>query len=191
MKVLTLSADGTPRRWIDIETAIVYHAKDLVAWSLGDTAQTLHGGYNDMGARSTLTTASIIAIKGTVFSNSRRHKYNSVPLKNSTLFARDKHFCAYCGRFFKSEDKLSRDHIIPVSKGGQDTWMNVVTACCSCNRLKADRTPEQADMELLYLPYVPNRYEHLILMNRSIRADQFEFLKAGVAANSRVHKWVI
>ena len=64
--------------------------------------------------------------------------------------------------------------------------MNVVTACRACNEKKSDRTPEQARMELLYLPYVPNRAEYLILTNRKILADQMEFLRPHVSNHGRV-----
>ena len=66
--------------------------------------------------------------------------------------------------------------------------MNVVTACRACNQRKGNRTPEDARMELIYAPYVPNRAEFLILANRRILADQMEFLKQHVSANSRLHE---
>ena len=81
---------------------------------------------------------------------------------------------------------LSRDHINPVSRGGRDSWMNSVTACRSCNTRKGNRTPEHADMPLLYIPYVPNRHEHFILRNRRILSDQMEYLLAGVPRTSRL-----
>jgi hypothetical protein len=84
--------------------------------------------------------------------------------------------------------KLTRDHVVPFSRGGRDVWMNVVTACRSCNERKSDRTPERAGMELVYLPYVPNRAEYLILTNRRILADQMEFLAQHVPAQSRLHQ---
>ena len=59
-------------------------------------------------------------------------------------------------------------YILPMSRGGRDTWMNVVTACRTCNQKKGSRTPEEAHMHLLYAPYVPNRAEYLILTNRRI-----------------------
>jgi len=71
---------------------------------------------------------------------------------------------------------LTRDHVMPVSKGGRDTWVNVVTACWSCNVRKGSRTPQQAGMPLLAVPYRPSWVEHLILSNRNILADQMEFL---------------
>ena len=65
--------------------------------------------------------------------------------------------------------------------------MNVVTACRACNERKGSRLPEEAQMQLVYAPYIPNRAEFLILANRRILADQMEFLKQHVAAHSRIH----
>ncbi len=107
-------------------------------------------------------------------------------LTNQMLFVRDRQVCAYCGGRFMIRD-LSRDHVVPVSRGGTDSWTNAVTACRSCNTRKGGRSPEQAGMPLLYVPYVPNRHEHFILRNRRILADQMEYLLAGVPRTSRLH----
>jgi hypothetical protein len=61
-----------------------------------------------------------------------------------------------------------------------------VTACRTCNELKSNRTPEEAGMKLLYVPYAPNRYEGMILANRHILADQMDYLLAHVPKNSRL-----
>lgn len=60
----------------------------------------------------------------------------------------DQNLCLYCGVRFPNY-QLSRDHVSPVSKGGQDIWANVVTACKRCNNHKASRTPEEAGMQLI------------------------------------------
>ncbi len=93
---------------------------------------------------------------------------------------------AYRSRKYR-ERELSKDHVVPISKRGRDNWVNVVTACRPCNHRKANRTPEQARMELLYVPYTPNRHEHFILQNRNILADQMEYLMASVPRHSRLH----
>ena len=67
---------------------------------------------------------------------------------------------------------------MPLSKGGRDIWENVVTACFHCNSRKGGRTPQQASMPLLAVPYRPSWIEHLILSNRHILADQMAFLKS-------------
>jgi hypothetical protein len=73
-----------------------------------------------------------------------------------------------------------------VGQKGQDHWMNVVTACKSCNHRKGNRTPEQARMPLLYAPYVPSLWEDFILRNRRILADQMEFLMSHLPKSSRL-----
>jgi 5-methylcytosine-specific restriction endonuclease McrA len=64
---------------------------------------------------------------------------------------RDSEICAYCGGYADS-----MDHILPVSRGGKNEWMNVVAACTPCNSRKDNRTPEEADMPLLYEPDIPS-----------------------------------
>jgi 5-methylcytosine-specific restriction endonuclease McrA len=76
---------------------------------------------------------------------------------------------------------------VPESRGGRWTWMNLVTACGPCNGRKADRTPEEAGMPLLYLPYVPNRFEAFLLAGRHVRADVHEWLAARLPKDSRLN----
>lgn len=94
--------------------------------------------------------------------------------------------CAYCGEEY-GHDHLTRDHVVAQSRGGKDVWTNVVTACGGCNRRKDDHDLEDIDMKLLYVPYAPNRSEHLLLMNRNVLADQMSFLLAKIPAYSHVH----
>ena len=182
--VLALDATGVPSRWLNVENAITYHARGMVAWSLGDAIATFRGGISRLtGERSEIETQSIIAIKGAV----DRFTGNPHPsLTNSALFSRDRRICAYCGDRYR-EKELSRDHIIPVHTGGEDRWMNVGTSCRPCNIRKGGRNPDQAKMPLLFLPYIPNRYEHLVLQNRKILQDQAEYLMAKVPKYSRLH----
>ncbi|MBI2860695.1 MAG: HNH endonuclease [Chloroflexi bacterium] len=68
------------------------------------------------------------------------------------VFNRDHHTCQYCGR---QSHQLSLDHIIPRYRGGPHTWENVVSACIPCNRKKAGRTPQEANMLLITRPVAP------------------------------------
>jgi len=183
--ILTLDMHGQPFRWISWQHAVVCYARHQVAWDAGDHEFTYFGGIRrDTGERSCITTNSIIAIKGKTLG---AHNLSQIPpLSNRELFQRDRHICGYCGTTISGQ-KLTRDHIVPVSHGGRDVWMNVVTACRHCNQRKAGRTPEQAHMQLLYAPYVPNKAEYLILSNRNILADQMDFLARHVPRQSRVH----
>ena len=182
--ILTLDQHGIPNRWVNWQHACFYYAKDLVAWSIGEVSFVIVGGINrSTGLRSEIETNSIIAIKGKALAGKSLHQIP--PLSNRELFHRDRQICAYCGLELPGA-RLTRDHIVPVSQGGRDIWMNVVTACRACNQTKSGRTPEQAGMELLYAPYVPNKAEYLILCNRSILADQMDFLARHVPSQSRV-----
>ena len=183
MAVLALDISGVPRQWISYDDAITYQSKNAVAWSMGKVVAKYHGGIQNDGTESYLETTSIIAIKGNGFNP---YKHACVSLTNRTLFGRDRHVCAYCGQQFPNFHLLSRDHIVPRSKGGQDTWMNVVTACRECNGRKGHKSLKDSRMELLYSPYVPSHYENMILQHRTILADQMEYLLAGVPKHSRI-----
>jgi hypothetical protein len=181
--ILTLDMYGQPHRWVTWQHALFYYAKNLVAWDAGEECFTFIGGHSRItGQRSAITANSIIAIRGKALN--ARCLHQTPPLSNRELFHRDRQICGYCGTEFSTQ-RLTRDHIKPVSQGGPDTWMNVVTACRSCNQRKAGRTPEQARMLLLFAPYVPNKAEYLILSNRHILADQMDFLARHLPAQSR------
>ena len=92
--------------------------------------------------------------------------------------------CAYCGDV--NTKGLTRDHIKPLSKGGGDTWLNCCACCVSCNARKGSQTLEELGWQLLYVPYVPNHQEGLILANRHILDDQMELLKSMCPKHSRV-----
>jgi hypothetical protein len=109
------------------------------------------------------------------------------PLSNPALFRRDNHLCLYCGFQFRHTE-LSRDHIHPISRGGSDSWGNVVTACKRCNNHKAGRTPEQAGMQLLAIPFTPTHAEYVYLQGRRVLSDQMEFLKAHFPRKSPLHQ---
>jgi len=136
-----------------------------------------------LGAQSLLQLHPIVASTG----HCRDHAIDPAPaLTNTALFARDRHLCLYCGDHF-SRGELTRDHVLPISKHGKDEWENVVSACLVCNLKKSNRTPQQAHMPLLAVPYRPSWVEHLILSNRNILADQMEFLVSHLPRDRRPH----
>jgi len=82
---------------------------------------------------------------------------------------------------------LTRDHITPVSQGGLDNWNNVATACRRCNNYKGGRTPGQAAMELIAVPFTPNYAEYIYLKGRRVLADQMQYLLAHIPRSSPLH----
>jgi len=74
------------------------------------------------------------------------------------VIKRDNHTCGYCGKTSSKDGvTLTHDHILPKSRGGEDSWLNAVSACVKCNGRKANRTPEEANMPLLFEPWTPQR----------------------------------
>ena len=172
MKIFRLNKAGLPQCWVSKEVAATLCVKQQVIWSLGDKPSILHGGYNKQGYRSLLSIPPIIACEG---DNTRQCLIPA--LSNRTLFRRDDHFCLYCGKQLPYR-LLTRDHVIPTSQGGRNHWQNLVAACQRCNSFKGGRTPEQAGMELLAVPFTPNIYEFMYLSNRQIIGDQMEYLQS-------------
>ena len=183
--VLQLDIQGTPQAWISIEQAASHYATGTVAWQEGESPlRTLRGGWNAvLGRQSVMDIHPIIALRGAA----RVNLFEVTPsLSKTKLLRRDRMTCAYCAQVFHERD-LQCEHILPESRGGAWSWMNLVTACAWCNGRKADRTPEEARMPLVYLPYVPSRFEDFLLAGRNIRADVHEWLAARLPKASRLN----
>ena len=172
-RVLSLDSNGRILDWMSWQDAVCLYVRGAVAWTLGDACLTIHGGHcRETGQQSLLDLHPIVASTG----HARPGAIDPSPaLTNAALFARDRYVCLYCGQHYH-RGALTRDHVMPLSKGGRDEWENVVCACLHCNVRKGSRTPQQAAMPLLAVPFRPSWVEHLILSNRNILADQMEFL---------------
>jgi 5-methylcytosine-specific restriction endonuclease McrA len=97
---------------------------------------------------------------------------------NTFLFARDDYACQYCGRHrsqLRGRQFLTRDHVLPVSRGGENIWRNVVTACSPCNNRKGGRLPEEAGMRLRTDPGEPD-YVHLVWAVRRVTPIQARWI---------------
>ncbi|CAD5927564.1 HNH endonuclease [Planktothrix tepida] len=81
-----------------------------------------------------------------------RVPYKDIPLTRRNILHRDSHSCQYCGY---TGDDLTLDHVIPRSRGGGDSWENLVSACVQCNVRKGSRTPKEAGMTLRIPPRKP------------------------------------
>lgn len=185
VEILIADKVGNPKEWVSLDGATHYLASNKILWQAGSVVKTYRGGFNAAsGLRSTIDIHSILGITGKLLGDKFFHR-TTVYTDREILYARDRYLCAYCGEEFKAF-KLTIDHVHPQSRGGKNIWTNCVTACKSCNHSKGDKTPDEANMKLLYVPYAPNMFEKMILSNRNILADQMEFLKARVPKTSRV-----
>jgi 5-methylcytosine-specific restriction endonuclease McrA len=111
-------------------------------------------------------------------------RYVHVPRKfrrqvtNTFLFARDGYACQYCGRprsQLRGREFLTRDHIIPLSRGGGNVWANVVTACSPCNNRKGSHLPDEVNMHPIRPPGEPN-YVELVWAVRRVTPTQAKYI---------------
>lgn len=182
-RILRLDLAGRPVEWLRWQEAVSLYAREIVVWTLGDAVLRIRGGYcRARNAASSVEIHSIIACDGRVVP-----PFKGVPpLTNEALFRRDLNVCLYCGGAFADEE-LTRDHVVPISRAGRDSWDNVVAACRRCNHFKGNRLLDECSMELLALPYVPNHAEYLALSNSGrILGDQMTFLRRSFSRQSRL-----
>ena len=98
---------------------------------------------------------------------------------NTFLFARDDYTCQYCGRpksELRGRQFLTRDHIRPLSRGGLNSWDNVVTSCSTCNNRKGGRLPSEAGLRLMNEPKEPNSV-HLVWVVRRVTKTQKKYIR--------------
>lgn len=79
-------------------------------------------------------------------------QYGDAIWSKSGVLKRDGHICIFCDK-----KATTVDHLLPVSRGGKNEWLNTAAACQPCNAKKGNRTPQEAGMELLFTPTVPQR----------------------------------
>jgi 5-methylcytosine-specific restriction endonuclease McrA len=82
----------------------------------------------------------------------RKPFLDRVAFNKKNILRRDHYTCQYCGR---RGDRLTVDHVLPRSKGGDTAWTNVVAACLRCNLYKGNRTADEAGMSLVRAPSHP------------------------------------
>ncbi|MCC5794713.1 MAG: HNH endonuclease [Chromatiales bacterium] len=187
-QALRTDVAGMPLEWVDYRDAVRLYCLGQVAYSCGSLLYRVRGGISSRsGLRSTVEVNSIIATVGRSPDLGGGPRDYVPPLNNKTLFRRDSNLCLYCGLVFQSRE-LTRDHVTPLSQGGGDAWNNVVTACRRCNNHKGGRTPEQAGLQLVAVPFTPTYAEYIYLKGRRVLADQMEFLLAHIPRSSPLHR---
>ncbi len=98
---------------------------------------------------------------------------------NTFLFARDDYRCQYCSRSagdLRDRECLTRDHLVPLSRGGTNDWSNVTTACSTCNTRKGNRLPEECGMRLREVPREPH-FVHLAWAVRRLTPIQSKYIR--------------
>jgi 5-methylcytosine-specific restriction endonuclease McrA len=93
-----------------------------------------------------------------------------IKISRARIYQRDKYVCVYCG----GNKKLTIDHVIPKSRGGENSWENMVTCCFDCNSRKGNKTPKEANMTLRVKPYEPSVFSELVAGRASKIWEDFQ-----------------
>ena len=138
-RVLLLNFSYEPLGTVGVARAMCLNLKGTVFVEEHDGERVLHS------PNATFRVPSVIRLRSYI--NVRRRREAS-GMKRLRIYMRDKFRCQYCGEK-KAAGELTLDHILPRSRGGDNSPVNIVTACVSCNNRKGDRTPGEALMPLL------------------------------------------
>lgn len=140
-RVLVLNQDFSPLMVCSVERAFL-----LVFMNKSEMLRSANG-YRLRTITTSFPMPSVIRLNRYVHA-----PYKGVTLTRQNIFKRDNFECQYCG----TKRDLTLDHVLPTSRGGPHSWLNLVTACKRCNTRKGDFTPEEAGMPLRHKPFKPS-----------------------------------
>lgn len=141
--VVVLNASYEPHQVVDVKHAIRMLCRQVAVVEEAEEGRTI----------GPFAFPKVIRLLKYVYMKFHRSKGSPRYSRNGVL-RRDANRCGYCNKY---GDTI--DHIIPRSQGGLSSWMNSITACRRCNEKKANRTPAEAGMPLLFEPYVPSFFD--------------------------------
>jgi 5-methylcytosine-specific restriction endonuclease McrA len=141
-KVLILNQNYEPMSVINVKKAIVLLYLGKAELIIAQDGKRVHSVSMSMPFPSIVRLSVFVRVP-----------FKKIILSRKNILRRDAHRCQYCGR---ADIPLTVDHVMPISRGGEDTWENLACACVRCNNKKGDRTPEEALMSLRRKPMRPN-----------------------------------
>ncbi|MEI6380990.1 MAG: HNH endonuclease [Cyanobacteriota bacterium ELA615] len=163
-KVLVLNASYEPLNITSWRRAVVLLLKGK-AEQLEHNGQLLYAGF---------PLPTVIRLRHYV-----QVPYKEIPLTRRNVLERDRHTCQYCSH---RGDDLTLDHVVPKSRGGADSWENLIAACVRCNVNKGNRTPREAGMTMLSQPRKPHSslYFELVKHTKSDLEHQWRKYVIGI-----------
>lgn len=162
-KVLVLNASYEPLNICSWRRAVVLLIK-------GKAEQIEHNGKI---VYANLPLPTVIRLRNYV-----KIPYKEISLSRRNVLHRDNYTCQYCA---DRRHDLTIDHIIPRSRGGTDSWDNVVAACLKCNVKKGDRTPKEAAMVLHCSPRRPTSHVYFEI-SKHATSGEFHWKKYVIGA---------
>ena len=144
-QVLLLNQDSSPLNIITIGKAFKLLIRDKVYWDASD-----EDCHEVVSISKIIKIPKILILKYYV-----KLPYRKAPPSRKNIFKRDNYCCQYCGKEMNNKE-ATIDHVVPTSKGGASSWVNMVAACRACNLFKGNRSIKEANMELISRPKEPS-----------------------------------
>jgi 5-methylcytosine-specific restriction endonuclease McrA len=141
MRTLVLNAGFEPLAVVSFKRALVLVMNDKATILAADDDNPVFGSFGAYDRPSVILLTRYVRVP----------QGRMVPVSRRGVLRRDGHRCAYCGA-----NATTIDHVLPRSRGGEDSWENLVACCLRCNNVKGDRTPAEMRWELKVRPRPPH-----------------------------------
>lgn len=161
MRTLVLNAGYEPLAVVSFKRALVLVMNEKASIVATDAEHPVWGTYSSWDRPSVIILRRYVRIP-----NGR-----NVPVSRRGVLRRDNNRCGYCGNA-----ATTIDHVQPRSRGGKDTWENLVACCLKCNNIKGDRTPSEMNWSLRMVPRAPHGTTWLVRGVERALPDWEEFL---------------
>jgi 5-methylcytosine-specific restriction endonuclease McrA len=163
MRTLVLNAGYEPLAVVSFRRALVLVMSQKATVLAADTEHPV------LGASFAFDRPSVIVLTRYV----RLPHSRQIPVSRRGVLRRDSHRCAYCGK-----TASTIDHVQPRSRGGRDSWENLVACCLRCNNIKSDRTPLEMGWRLRFVPKAPHGVGWVVRGVEQPQAVWEEYLQA-------------
>ncbi|MDY0911584.1 MULTISPECIES: HNH endonuclease [Rathayibacter] len=166
MRTLVLNAGYEPLAVVSFKRALVLLMTEKAMIIVADEEHPVHGATGDYVRPSVIVLTRYVRIPSS----------RSVPVSRRGVLRRDNHRCGYCGQHANTID-----HIQPKSRGGRDSWENLVACCHRCNNVKSDRTPLEMGWQLRSVPRMPRAGSWLVRGAERTQPEWDDYLTAAAA----------
>ncbi|MBF4571265.1 HNH endonuclease [Herbiconiux sp. VKM Ac-1786] len=142
MRTLVLNAGYEPLGVVSFKRALVLVLNDKARVLARDAEHPVHGIATDFDRPAVILLTRYVRVPTN----------RMMPVSRRGVLRRDSQRCGYCGA-----SASTIDHVQPRSRGGKDTWENLVACCLRCNNVKGDRTPAEMGWSLRFAPRMPHQ----------------------------------
>jgi 5-methylcytosine-specific restriction endonuclease McrA len=161
MRTLVLNAGFEPLAVVSFKRALVLVMNQKATIVAADAEHPVWGSSGAYDRPSVILLTRYVKIPST----------RLIPVSRRGVLRRDAQRCAYCGG---SANTI--DHVLPRSRGGQDSWENLVACCLRCNNVKGNHTPAEMGWQLRVRPKPPHGTSWLVRGVERTEAQWEEFL---------------